>query len=110
MSATSRPDWGRASGALSIFTAIDGRDVVAPLESTRPVSGASGPPSVVTVPSDTFVSGVTEATGFGLAPPPQAAVVRASPRTATTDVRRNDTRTAPCWRTRSLLDISESAL
>src|SRR5262245_53758589 len=92
MSATSRPDWGRASGALSILTAIAGRDFVAPPGSGRPVRGASGAPSVVTVPSDTFVSGVTAATGFGLPPPPQAAVAVSATRPVTmTAVRRNGT-------------------
>src|ERR1044071_1324195 len=112
MSATSRPDWGRASGALSILTAIAGRDFVAPLASGRPVSAASGAPSVVTVPSDTFVSGVTAATGFGAAPPPQAAVAASAARLVTTTaVRRNCTGTALLTGGRgALLDISASAL
>src|SRR4051794_16194946 len=91
MSATSRPDWGRASGALSILTAIDGREAVAPVGSGRPVSGARAAPAVVTVPSDSFVSGVTAATGFGSAPPPQAAGAREARPIRATAVRRNGT-------------------
>jgi hypothetical protein len=76
---------------LSIFTAIDGRDFVAPLASGRPVRGASGAPSVVTVPSDTLVSGETAAAGVGLEPPPQAAVARVARAITVREARRNGT-------------------
>src|SRR5438270_8979914 len=87
MSATSRPDWGRASGALSTLTAIDGREPVSPLWSGRPVSGARGPS--LTAPSDTAVL-------FGLVgaaplspppPPPQAEAARETRPMTTTGVR-----------------------
>src|SRR5680860_372477 len=41
-SASSRPAWGRASGAFSIFTVSTGRVSAAPEGSTTPVSGATG--------------------------------------------------------------------
>src|SRR5919202_1615053 len=97
MSATSRPDCGRASGALSILTAIAGRGAAA---------------AVVTVPSATLVSGVTAATGFGVAlPPPQAAVASETrPITATALRRGKRNSPTPYVRTRQCLDIPASAL
>src|SRR5882724_4490295 len=75
MSATSRPDWGRASGALSTLTATDGREPVAPLWSGRPVSGARG--ASLTEPPDTAVLlGLVEAALLWPPPPPQAEATR----------------------------------
>ena len=87
MSATSRPDWGRASGALSIFTATDGREAVAPVSSGRPVRGASG--DWLTVPSETTVLvGVTEAAFCGPSPLPLQAAVTSETRPRTTGIAR----------------------
>src|SRR5438309_4450444 len=72
MSATSRPDWGRASGALSTLTAIEGRAPVAPLWSGRPVSGARV--ESLTEPPDTAVMlGLVGAARLSPPPPPPQA-------------------------------------
>src|SRR5438105_9435218 len=91
MSADSRPDWGRASGALSILTAIDDREAVAPLWSGTPVRGASGPS--FTAPSDTAVMlGLGGAAAASLPPPPPPPLQAEAPRRETRPMARTGVR------------------
>src|SRR5262245_60047991 len=54
-SATSRPTWGRAAEELDTFTAMAGRSMGSPGSADRPVSGHTGPGTVVVVTADVVV-------------------------------------------------------